>query len=252
MLGESPPRRRRSRAEGREDNRKALLAAAREIIVEVGYGAAQLEAIAERAGLTKGAIYSIFGGKMELLRAVVDAHAREVLPLLGWQFDLPPAVTSEDLVERLVRNYLTFLDREDTERLLAFELDLNGLVMRDAATRALVVGHEHEFAGRLAAALAGRRRLGGRPLDEAAAADAADLVLGALGGIGQRLVTSPWMTRDPDVIVSARCVSVQLPRPRPSPRPRWRCRGSPAAGLGPRVDGCRRCRRRRTRRSAAT
>lgn len=203
LLDESTRRRRRSRAESRADNRKALLVAARELVVEVGYAAAQLDEIAERAGLTKGAIYSIFGGKLELLRAVVDAHARDVLPLLEWEFDLPSAVPVEELLERLARNYLAFLDREDTERLLAFELDLNGLAIRDAATRALVVNHERAFADRLAAALTGRRRRKGRPLSEQEAADAADLVLGALGGIGQRLVTSPWMTRDADVVVPA-------------------------------------------------
>ena len=200
---ESPQRRRRSRAESRDDNRKALLAAARELIVDEGYVSAQLDEIAERAGLTKGAIYSIFGGKLELLRAVVDAHAREVLPLLEWQFDVPPTDTAEELVERLARNYLTFLGRADTERLLAFELELNGLALRDAATRVLVVGHERALAERLAQALTGRRRREGPPLDEQGAANAADLVLGALGGIGQRLVTSPWMTREPDVIVPA-------------------------------------------------
>ena len=203
MLVESTQRRRRSRTESREDNRKALLAAARELIVEVGYAGAQLDEIADRAGLTKGAIYSIFGGKLELLRAVVDAHAREVLPLLEWEFDVAPTVSAEELVERLVRNYLAFVEREDTERLLAFEMDLNGLAMRDDATRSLVLGHERAFAGRLANALSGRRRRKGRPLDEQAAADAADLVLGALGGVGQRMVTSPWMTHDPDVIVPA-------------------------------------------------
>lgn len=203
MLVEPVQRRRRSRAESREDNRKALLSAARELIVEVGYASAQLDEIAERAGLTKGAIYSIFGGKLELLRAVVDAHAREVLPLLEWEFDVAPTVTTEDLLERMVRNYLAFLEREDTERLLAFEVDVNGLAMRDAATRALVIGHERAFAARLAAAFTGRRRRKGKRLDARSAADAADLVLGALGGIGQRMVTAPWMTRDADVIVAA-------------------------------------------------
>jgi len=77
------------------------------------------------------------------------------------------------------------------------------LALRDAATRTLVLGHEREFAGRVAESLAGRRRRTGRPLDEQAAADAADVILGALGGIGQRMVTSPWMTHDPDVIVPA-------------------------------------------------
>jgi len=202
-----PPRarrhRRRTRAESREANRQALLRAARELIVEVGYASAQLEEIAERAGLTKGAIYSIFGGKLELLRAVVDAHAHDVLPLLEVEFDAPASVTADELIDHLVRSYLSFLDRSDTARLLAFELDLSGLALRDEPTLALMLGHEQALASRLADALTGRGRRDGRPLSGAHAAIAADLVLGALAGLGQRLVTSPWMTRDPDVIADA-------------------------------------------------
>ena len=196
-------RTRRTRAESREDNRQALLAAARALIVEVGYANAQLDEIAERAGLTKGAIYSIFGGKAELLRAVVDEHARDVFPLLEWNFDVAATVTSEALVERLVGRYLAFLERPGTAALLAFEVDLNGLALRDPATLAVVVGHEHALAQRLATALAGRPRRDGPALGPGAASAAADLILGALGGIGQRLVTSPWMARDPEPITAA-------------------------------------------------
>ena len=194
---------RRTRAQSREDNRRALLDAARELIVEVGYASAQVDQIAERAGLTKGAIYSIFGGKLELLRAVVDEHARTVMPLLNWQFDQPVNVTAEALVEQLTRNYLVFLDTHETRSLLAFELDLTGLALRDPATLAVVQGHEHTLVARLADALTGRERRAGAPLDDDSAAVAADLVLGALGGIGQRLVTSPWMSRDPDALAAA-------------------------------------------------
>jgi AcrR family transcriptional regulator len=198
-----PARRRRTRTESREENRLALLTAARELIVEVGYANAQLDEVAERAGVTKGAIYSIFGGKLELLRAVVEAHAREVMPLLEWEFDLPATVTVEELVEQLVGNYLSFLYGQDTARLLAFELDLTGLALRDPATLELIQGHESALVVRLAAALAGRARRGGPSLDDQSAALAADLILGALGGIGQRLVTSPWMSRDHNAIAAA-------------------------------------------------
>jgi AcrR family transcriptional regulator len=194
---------RRTRAESRESNRAALLAAARALIVEVGYASAQLDEIADRAGLTKGAIYSIFGGKLELLRAVVDEHAHDVIPLLEWEFDVAATVTAEDLVAELVGRYLAFLDRPDTAQLLAFEVDLNGLALRDPATLAVMLGHEQALARRLAEALAARSRREGAPLDPAAAAIAADLILGALGGVGQRLVTSPWMGRDTEAITAA-------------------------------------------------
>lgn len=196
-------RHRRTRSEAREDNRRALLTAARELIVEVGYAAAQLDEIADRAGLTKGAIYSIFGGKLELLRAVVDEHAEQMRPILELQFVWEPTTTAEDVVTDLVLIYLDFIERQDATRLLAFELDLAGLALRDEATLDLVNGHERSAASRLAAALTGRRRRSGVPLDRDEAALAADLVLGALGGVGQRLVTADWMTRDAQAVAAA-------------------------------------------------
>lgn len=194
---------RRTRSEAREDNRRELLEAARELIVEVGYASAQLDEIADRAGLTKGAIYSIFGGKLELLRAVVDEHAAQMRPILELQFDAAPTTTAEELVTNLVLTYLDFIDRQDAARLLAFELDLAGLALRDSATLDLVQGHERAAAQRLARALTGRRRASGAPLGPDQAALAADLVLGALGGLGQRLVTANWMTRDAMAIADA-------------------------------------------------
>jgi AcrR family transcriptional regulator len=200
---ETVARPRRTRAQSREDNRRALLAAAQELIVEVGYSGAQLDEIADRAGLTKGAIYSIFGGKLELLRAVVEEHASEVMPQLEWDFDAPGLETAEDLIDSLVRGYLRLLERSDTKQLLAFELDLGGLALRDTATLAAVLMREKALANRLADALAGRARRTGSPLSPEQAAIAADLVLGCLGGLGQRLVTAHWMSRDPNAISAA-------------------------------------------------
>jgi AcrR family transcriptional regulator len=196
-------RQRRTRAESREGNRKALLAAARELIVEVGYTGAQLDEIADRAGLTKGAIYSIFGGKLELLRAVVEEHASEMAPQLEWDFDATGLKTAEELIDSFVRGYLRLLERSDTKQLLAFELDLGGLALRDPATLNAVLMREKALADRLAEALAGRARRTGAPLSAVQAADAADLVLGCLGGLGQRLVTAHWMSRDPELISAA-------------------------------------------------
>ena len=61
QLSQKP--RRRTRAETKEHNRQALLEAAREHDDRDGYRDTLLDEVAEDAGLTKGAIYSIFGGK---------------------------------------------------------------------------------------------------------------------------------------------------------------------------------------------
>jgi AcrR family transcriptional regulator len=61
----TPERRRRL-------TRDALVAAAAEVFTEKGFHAASLDEIAEAAGFTRGAIYSNFGSKEELLFAVYD------------------------------------------------------------------------------------------------------------------------------------------------------------------------------------
>jgi len=63
----SAPRAKKARTQAR------LIDAAYAEVVENGFAAASLDAIARRAGMTKGAIYSNYRGKAELLMAVRDA-----------------------------------------------------------------------------------------------------------------------------------------------------------------------------------
>jgi AcrR family transcriptional regulator len=62
-----------SRAEAQERNRENVLAAARAEFMERGYRAAKIDSIAERAELTRGAVYSNFPGKRALYFAVLAA-----------------------------------------------------------------------------------------------------------------------------------------------------------------------------------
>jgi AcrR family transcriptional regulator len=57
----------------RERTRAALVAAALEVVAEKGFAAASLDEIAAKAGMTKGAIYSNFASKAELLLAAMGA-----------------------------------------------------------------------------------------------------------------------------------------------------------------------------------
>jgi len=63
----------RSAGGKRERTRAALAAAALELIREKGFAEASLDDIAARAGMTKGAIYSNFRNKAELLVAAMAA-----------------------------------------------------------------------------------------------------------------------------------------------------------------------------------
>src|SRR5437588_12440714 len=56
----------------RQLTRDALLDAAEDVFVKKGVGGASMEQIAAEAGFSRGAIYSNFGNKDDLLRAVID------------------------------------------------------------------------------------------------------------------------------------------------------------------------------------
>jgi AcrR family transcriptional regulator len=58
----------------RELTRSALIEAAADVFARRGFDGASLEEIAEGAGFTRGAIYSNFGSKDELMLAVVERY----------------------------------------------------------------------------------------------------------------------------------------------------------------------------------
>lgn len=64
----------------RERTRAALMQAAIEVAEEKGFLAASLEEIAVRAGMTKGAIYSNFGGKADLMAAALGRKTLRLEP----------------------------------------------------------------------------------------------------------------------------------------------------------------------------
>lgn len=65
----------------RERTRAALIAAATELIGERGYERTGLEAVAERAGMSRGAIYGNFADRDALFMAVAEAQWRPIAPV---------------------------------------------------------------------------------------------------------------------------------------------------------------------------
>jgi AcrR family transcriptional regulator len=107
------------RAEAKAANRRALLDAASALIAREGAGV-RLEAIADAAGLTTGAIYSIFGSKNDLLVAVLaDEISRVDLALDGYG----PALPLGAVIDRYVQTWIaTYSGYSKTQA--AFELHL--------------------------------------------------------------------------------------------------------------------------------
>jgi AcrR family transcriptional regulator len=91
-----------------EDRRAQLLDAAQEELADTGFGLVTVEAIAQRAGVTRPVIYDMFGDLESLLVAVIDradsANAATLASLLGQntrELTDPPAV--------LIESFLAFL-----------------------------------------------------------------------------------------------------------------------------------------------
>lgn len=80
MDAEADNPRRRPKGDKRDRTRAALLAAAREVISELGYERTTLQAVAERAGMSSGAIYGNFRNRDALLIALAEAWWAPIKP----------------------------------------------------------------------------------------------------------------------------------------------------------------------------
>jgi AcrR family transcriptional regulator len=89
------------------DTQKRVLDAAGEVFAEVGYRAATVRQICEKAGANVAAVNYYFGDKERLylavLRSVPDAHAEKYPPQLGLTPDATPAQQLHAYVQSLLR-----------------------------------------------------------------------------------------------------------------------------------------------------
>lgn len=91
-----------TQGERRADTRRRLLAAAAELFAERGVDGTSIDAIAERADRTSGAVYDHFGGKDGVLFALLDMWVEELGAVIG--AELTTASTLEERLAVLWRN----------------------------------------------------------------------------------------------------------------------------------------------------
>ena len=72
----------RTQQERKADTRARLLAAAADLFADQGIDAVSVDAVAEAAGRTSGAVYAHFGSKQGLLLALLDSWKDSVLTVL--------------------------------------------------------------------------------------------------------------------------------------------------------------------------
>lgn len=88
----------RINTEYREDAKKKIIAAALEVVAEKGWDAVTIEAIAQRVGVTKGALYTYFENREELLREVSFAVFRNI------RVSFEATLADEDDIHKIIRN----------------------------------------------------------------------------------------------------------------------------------------------------
>lgn len=104
-----PEGQRRTQAERSAATRGALVKAARELFARDGYAATGREAIVERAGVTRGALYHHFDDKEALFRAVFEELEEEVMATVAEAAMADPALADDPLGQLRVGS-LAYLD----------------------------------------------------------------------------------------------------------------------------------------------
>jgi AcrR family transcriptional regulator len=112
----------------RERTRAALIAAALDVVEAKGFAGASLDAIAAKAGMTKGAIYSNFTGKAELLLAAMGSRGFVMSPSQAW------GTVLRDGLKALASELTAMIRRAQGEAKFAVEFEL--YAMTDAELRA--------------------------------------------------------------------------------------------------------------------
>lgn len=137
----------------RENTRARLLAAASEVFAELGLEGASVEAICERAGFTRGAFYSNFGSKEELLLGLMQQVADQKLERVTERVrELGEDTSVRRSVAELVTRILDVGNDEPSGVVLMSEIRTNA--MRDARLAQAYLGWEAAMVERVAEIIA--------------------------------------------------------------------------------------------------
>ena len=108
----------------RSERRAQLLEAAQDIFVESGYHSAAMDAIAERAGVSKPVLYQHFPSKKDLYLALLDQHCTAIVDLV--REALGSTDDNRARVAATIAAYFEFFDRDGAPFRLVFQSDLTG------------------------------------------------------------------------------------------------------------------------------
>ncbi|MGV9374825.1 TetR/AcrR family transcriptional regulator [Nonomuraea sp. NPDC003707] len=175
----SDVKRTNKRAEKAKETRRRILAAASELFVQDGYGATNLQDVAEKAGVAVQTIYFVFGNKRALLKELVDvtiAGDDEPVATMDrpWYVAALAAGTAQDMLRAYVAGTTAVL-----ERVAPIGRVLEAAVASDPEVAAL---WPHDVDPRHVVQQGAARALAGKPgaRAEVSVEEAADLLYGLL------------------------------------------------------------------------
>lgn len=128
-----------------------MLAAALDVVTERGLAATTVELVCDRAGYTRGAFYSNFSTMDELLVALFEERATDVLGRLRERFDQVPATASPGDLSAVVAHVLGALPVDRQWYLVSAELTAQAL--RRPAAAEVLRGYRDRLVEQLAAML---------------------------------------------------------------------------------------------------
>jgi len=214
----------RTRSARREATRQRVLDAAREVFAERGVFGGTVEDICDRAGFTRGAFYSNFADKADVLQALIEREDARLLAYLDAHFDLveEPARTMADrdataamaaIVERLLG--VVPIDRQFS--LIRAELETHAV--RDAEVARVFRETDARFRARIVDYLErGIERLGRSFTIDTA--DLTDSIIAIVEGTAYRALLVDG--RDPTAIAREILPVLLTAASRPVPRSRGR------------------------------
>ena len=144
------------RSARREATRQRVLDAARVVFAEKGVFGATIEEICDQAGFTRGAVYSTFTDKDDLLQAVIEREQKALLDRITGSLDIvdsevAAAPSLDAAVATILNRILRSLPIERQFILIATELELHA-VRRPELAAAFISGNR-VFRARLADAI---------------------------------------------------------------------------------------------------
>ena len=88
--------------------RERMIAAAEHVFVEQGYGAANMDAIARRAGMSKKTIYQVFETKQDLFAAVIESRRDALVAMIEGECS-DDALAPEVVLSRYLKQIARFI-----------------------------------------------------------------------------------------------------------------------------------------------